>query len=124
MRPPQPDHDDHPHRRDVSDLHRVLARQLRRLGLDATGAPRPDQWAAFLRRVDVAYTGADDDRYLLERSLEISSTEMGDLYEELPRSSESRLAVEHARLLAVTEHSPIAIAEVDAAGRILFENEA
>jgi diguanylate cyclase (GGDEF)-like protein/PAS domain S-box-containing protein len=34
------------------------------------------------------------------------------------------VAAEHARLLAVTEHSPIAIAEIDAHGRVLFANPA
>ena len=73
--------------------------------------------------MSAAYTEADDDRYLLERSLEISGTEMQRLYEELRQASASALAAEHARLLAVTEHSPIAIVEADDEGRILFENQ-
>ena len=103
--------------------HRVLQRQLRRLGLSPTTPPEPDQWQEFLSRVSAAYTEADDDRYLLERSLEISGTEMQRLYEELRQASASALAAEHARLLAVTEHSPIAIVEADDEGRVLFENQ-
>jgi diguanylate cyclase (GGDEF)-like protein/PAS domain S-box-containing protein len=104
--------------------HRQLAKQLRRLGLSPAAPPDADQWGAFLRRVSAAYTDADDDRYLMERSLNISGSEMAELYEELRRTSETRLAAEHARLLAVTEHSPIAIAEFDAYGNVLFANRA
>ena len=104
--------------------HRLLDKQLRRLGLSAEAPPDAATWEAFLRRVSGAYNDAADDRYLLERSLEISGTEMADLYEELRRTTDSRLATEHSRLLAVTEHSPIAIAEIDAHGRVLFANPA
>ena len=126
LRPPQPDDDAHHHRRGrpVNDReHRVLQRQMRRLGLSPAAPPEPDQWEEFLSRVSAAYTEADDDRYLLERSLEISGTEMQRLYEELRQASASALAAEHARLLAVTEHSPIAIVEADDEGRVLFENQ-
>jgi diguanylate cyclase (GGDEF)-like protein/PAS domain S-box-containing protein len=108
----------------VSTRHRVLDRQLRRLGLRDDCPPNAEAWAALLGRVEAAYTDADDDRYLLERSLSISSAEMADLYEELRATSESRLAAEHARLVAVTEHSPIAMAEIDRHGRVVFENTA
>jgi len=104
--------------------HRKLLRQLHRIGLTPDAAPDADGWAAFLDRVSAAYSEGDDERYLLERSLEISSTEMADVYEELRRTSESRLAAEHARLLAVTEHSPIAIAEIDGSARVVYENPA
>ncbi len=104
--------------------HGLLAKQLRRLGLRADAPPDAATWGALLRRVSAAYTDADDDRYLMERSLEISGTEMADLYEELRSTTESRVAAQHERLLAVTEHSPIAIAEIDAHGRVLFANPA
>lgn len=63
-------------------LHSLLLRQLKRLGLDNAG-PRPpsaEQWSSFLERVSRAYTDAEQDRYLLERSQEISSHEMQALY--------------------------------------------
>ena len=104
--------------------HGLLARQLRRLGLTSDEPPDAAAWRSLLQRVSSAYGDADHDRYLLERSLEISGTEMADLYEELRRTSESRIAAQHARLLAVTEHSPIAIAEIDAHGKVLFANPA
>jgi light-regulated signal transduction histidine kinase (bacteriophytochrome) len=55
-------------------MHRLLQRQLDR---HTTGADRvPREWAAFVEAVDVAYHQADTDRAMLERSLELSSSEL------------------------------------------------
>jgi len=56
-------------------MHRVLERQLRKIGIGQDG-PTTEQWRALLERVDRAYTEADQDRYTLERALDLSSTEM------------------------------------------------
>jgi diguanylate cyclase (GGDEF)-like protein/PAS domain S-box-containing protein len=61
-------------------LHPLLARQLRRLGLDDADAPDAAGWRAVLERVSQAYSAGDQDRYLLERSQELASGEMADLY--------------------------------------------
>ena len=72
-------------------LHPLLVRQLRRVGIDASGAAcAPEALALLLERVSCAYAEADQDRYLLERSQEISSQEMGQLYAEL-QASQARL---------------------------------
>ncbi len=85
-------------------VHRVLHRQLRKLGLDPTSRPESDEtWAHFLDRISRAYADADQDRYLLERSLAISSREMQELYGRLLDISESRLAVERDKLRAAKE---------------------
>jgi PAS domain-containing protein len=62
-------------------IHPLLLRQLRRLGL-AAAVPPPDAttWARLLERIGRAYTEAEQDRYLLERSQEIASAEMTELY--------------------------------------------
>ena len=58
-------------------MHTVLARQLRRLGLEAsTAPPTQESWHQFIHRVDRTYRDADQDRYRLERSLELCSEEM------------------------------------------------
>ena len=44
--------------------------------MSATQLPNAAQWAELLARVDMAYTEADQDRYTVERSLELSSAEM------------------------------------------------
>ncbi|HYD78387.1 MAG TPA: EAL domain-containing protein [Paucimonas sp.] len=65
----------------MSERHFLLRRQLKKLGIDPESGPATaEQWARFLERVDRAYTEADNERYLLERSQEISSREMRELY--------------------------------------------
>ena len=61
-------------------MHKVLLRQLRRLALAAEEAPSLPNWREFLAKIDQCYADADKERYLSERSLEISSAEMQDLY--------------------------------------------
>ena len=62
---------------DAASLHAVLPRQLRRIGIDAEYGADAPQLAALLERVAAAYEAADQDRYRLERSLEMSSQEDG-----------------------------------------------
>ena len=53
-------------------MHRLLERQLKRLGLDDIILPSDKStWSKFLKRVSQSYTQADQDRYLIERSLAI-----------------------------------------------------
>ncbi len=70
-------------------MHRILERQLRRLGI-GDAPPSHEQWTAFLERVDQAYTEADQDRYTLERALDLSSAEMRKRFDEL-RSAQKEL---------------------------------
>ena len=62
--------------------HSLLARQLRRLGLDVEAVPSAS-WRELLERVSRAYAETDQDRYLLERSQELASREMAELYQAL-----------------------------------------
>jgi PAS domain S-box-containing protein len=79
--------------------HRLLRRQLARLGLRDDGPPPTGAvWEALLARVSASYTEADQDRYTLERSLEISSREMQELYQDLVRSSQDQLTLERNKL--------------------------
>ena len=81
--------------------HRVLQRQLRKLGLDPDERPATDEaWPALLDRISRAYDDGDQGRYLLERSLAISSREMQELYDNLQKASESRIAAERDKLRA------------------------
>ncbi len=54
-------------------MHKVLERQLKKYFGDR---PIPKEWEAFLSAVSETYQHADEDRALVERSLEISSTEL------------------------------------------------
>jgi diguanylate cyclase (GGDEF)-like protein/PAS domain S-box-containing protein len=72
-------------------MHPLLARQLRRLGIDPSASGiTPEAWASVQERVSRAYTTADQERYLLERSLNIASDEMRELYENLRLAAEQR----------------------------------
>src|SRR5262249_33605962 len=58
-------------------LHPLLERQLARSGIaDASASPLAENWQRLLEKVSQTYTEADQERYLLERSLETSTNEM------------------------------------------------
>lgn len=80
-------------------LHRLVERQLKKLGLDKAAAPSLEGWQQFLERVSQSYTEADRDRYLLERSLTISSGELQEQATELRTANEKLLQeiIEHER---------------------------
>jgi diguanylate cyclase (GGDEF)-like protein/PAS domain S-box-containing protein len=69
----------------VKSLHNLLSRQLRRLGLETDQAPSTSAWREFLTKVSQSYAGVDQERYLSQRSLEISSAEMQELFEALEK---------------------------------------
>ena len=80
------------------DLHRLLLRQLRKLGLDPLRAPDDAAWVAYLASVNQTYRENEQDRYTLERSLAISSDEMQALYQRQKLSYEARLRTIFASL--------------------------
>ena len=75
-----------------SSLHPMLLRQLRRANLSPqeAGVAHP-QLPDLLNRISRAYADAEQDRYMMERSQEVASREMGELYNEL-KASQARLA--------------------------------
>ncbi len=80
----------------MNKLHPVLHRQLARLGVvDVEQAPTDAQWRDLLQRVTRAYHEADAERSLLERSQDLASAEMTELYRALEAEAaelESRVA--------------------------------
>jgi PAS domain S-box-containing protein len=72
------------------DIHPLLRRQLRRAGIAEPDSPPtdPQPWRALLGRVGRTYESADRDRYLLERSLDVSSAEMQELHSQLAEDKE------------------------------------
>jgi signal transduction histidine kinase len=95
-------------------MNPVLARQLRRLGLDPETPPDdPEQWAALLARVNTFYDNADQGRYILERSLDLSSREMQTHYEQLKTTARSRVELSEIHYRNIFMHSPIAMWEED-----------
>lgn len=72
--------------------HSLLKRQLKKSRLSGEAVPKFDAWQEFLKYVEKAYVEADKERYLVERSLVISSQEMQEVYKQL-RESENRYAL-------------------------------
>jgi diguanylate cyclase (GGDEF)-like protein/PAS domain S-box-containing protein len=112
-------------------LHPLLRRQLRRFELDAaTAAPA---WAGLLERVSRAYHEAEQDRYLLERSQDIASGEMSELYAALQaerdllesrvRERTDALQLSQGRLASLVSLSSDWIWEQDADMRFTYLSE-
>lgn len=108
------------------DRHPMLRRQLQRLGIEASAgsAPTAAQWQAFLARVDLVYTETDRSRGVLERSLELSSREMGERLDEQRRSDEIRVLVRQQRLTSIFENVPTPLFALDERDRVSAVNPA
>ena len=57
-----------------TDIHSLLARQLQRHLTETTAIP--ERWLPFLNAVNAAYVQSDNDRNMIERSLDLSSQEL------------------------------------------------
>ncbi len=103
-------------------MHSLLARQLKRLGLDEVHPPSEALWAQFLKKIDQSYLEADQGHALLERSLALSSKEMQDLYAQLKRTSDTKLAQERNKLQTVLHSLGDGLCVVDADWKIRMIN--
>lgn len=73
-------------------MHRVLSRQLRRLGLTLDQPPEDiSSWKQFIQKVENVYEEADRSRYLLERSLEVSSRELLEASQRAQEQAQARI---------------------------------
>ncbi len=98
-------------------MHKLLQKQLEMLGIDLDIGPQnKEDWQKFLTKINNIYSEHEQHRYLMNRSLEISSREMRDRWNAL------HLLEEQWRSLA--ECSPDLIMMVDLYGKITFVNRA
>lgn len=59
------------------EMHRLLQRQLSKFGIKPDEVPHDlEKWMEFISHINKTYYENDQDRYLLERSIDISSKEM------------------------------------------------
>lgn len=66
------------------EIHKLLKRQLEHSNIAQDKKPETDeQWEIFIQRINNTYIEADQERYLHERSMRISSREMMSLNEKL-----------------------------------------
>ncbi len=70
-------------------MHPLLVRQLRKFS-PGPSAQEP-VWAPFLEAVSRAYYDHEQDRLLIEQTLEVASTELGEANEKLRRETEERM---------------------------------
>ena len=103
-------------------MHPLLGQQLRRLSLDPGAPPSSEGWAELLLRVDHAYADHDRSRYLVERSLEISSVEMAELNDALRSASANEAAAQHRRLETMIGSLGDGLCALDPHGRIVELN--
>ncbi|MCZ6760338.1 MAG: PAS-domain containing protein, partial [Gemmatimonadetes bacterium] len=75
-------------------MHKLLLRQLKRHVGSADAIPK--EWQPFADAVDDAYCQAEDDRALLERSLDLSSQELLERNRQLEKAKEASEAAEEA----------------------------
>ncbi len=100
-----------------NSYHPVLLRQLRRARMATDGsAHSPQVLHEFLSKVSETYRSGEEDRYLLERSLDLSSQEM--------QALNSRLESERSRLNSVLETTEDCVCTLDDDGRVTWANPA
>ena len=90
--------------------HPLLAGQLRRLNLSPSVPPDLIEWTSLLTRIGAAYSDAEQQRYLAERSLELSLEEMQDLNAHLNSARQ--------RLEAVFDSASVSLCVLDGKGLI------
>jgi PAS domain S-box-containing protein len=97
----------------VEPLHSLLARQLKGRGGDLSAVP--DEWRVFVEAVDKAYRQFDEDRTMLERSLDLSSQELIQANADLQAASE-------ARFHATFNQAAVGLAHVSPQGQFMLVN--
>jgi PAS domain S-box-containing protein len=105
-------------------MHKLLSRQLAKVF--GREGEVPAELVPFLEVVDTAYNQADHDRVLLERSLDLTSTELIEANQELRAYAsdlELRVAERTAQLQASNISLELEVEERTAAERILSESE-
>jgi len=71
-------------------MHKLLQRQLKKLGLTTETLPAIADWKAFVEKINQVYQQSDKDRYVMERGLSISLEETQALNERIKQSFEAR----------------------------------
>ncbi len=110
-------------------MHKLLTSQLKRHGVDGTAVP-----SGLLAAIDDAYRQADEDRILLERSLELTSQELLARHsqlrrdvaeraqqERLQRQRADRLRLQNEAMVELTKSSRLTEGDLPGAIRVIVE---
>src|SRR5919202_141271 len=96
-------------------VHALLARQLKKAGGSLEQPPvQVEAWQQLLERISQFYASAEQERYLLERALNVSSAEMEAL--------SGRLAGERDTLKAILHSLGDGVSALDEQGRVVLLN--
>ncbi len=104
-------------------MHRLLQRQLR---LHLQGAPVPPELEGLLAAVGAAYEQADDDRHMIERSLDLMSAELLDKNRELEQSlgrADARARFGEQRLQSLMDTLAEGLVVYDGSAQIIDIND-
>ncbi|HEY1548324.1 MAG TPA: ATP-binding protein [Kofleriaceae bacterium] len=104
--------------------HPLLQRLMRRVGATADAPPTLEQWQALQELVSRTFRDADQDRYTIERAMEISGREMQGLYQELERRAGHELAASRnseQRLRLLFRGNPVPIFVIDLTTRAFID---
>ncbi len=104
--------------------NRLLLRQIKKVGATLEAPPEAAGWSTLLDLVARSYGEAEEDRYVLERSLERVSAEMQQLEDSLRRASEMAVAMERDKLKAIITATGDGLATIDRDGNIFSMNPA
>jgi len=92
-----------------------------RAGLAPDDVPPSEAWRDLLERVSRSYADVDQERYTLERAMQISGSEMQALHEEL-RASFDAQEKDAGKLRAVIQAIGDGLCVMDDVGRVVFVN--
>lgn len=105
------------------ELHRSIKRQLKKNNLEVGTSTGSEDFDNFVAAINRLLHQADETRYTLERSMEISSTEMRELYRDLKDKSEALLQSEQSKLESVIDSIDHGICAFSKTGKLLFINK-
>src|SRR5450432_2230130 len=97
--------------------HPLLARLLRKFGATIDEPPSLETWRMMMAAVGRMFHDADQDRYTIERAMDVLSVEMQGLYRELEHKTEQELAalrLSDARHRLLFQGNPLPIHVIDA----------
>jgi PAS domain S-box-containing protein len=97
-------------------LHKLLARQLRKLSLESGILPSQPVWPQFLDLISETYDAVDQERRLIQHSIDIASIEMQDL--------NISLVNERDKFASIFRATPSGMAITDPEGNITDINSA
>ena len=105
-------------------LHRILSNLLLTKDLNPTSPPSPENWQAFLHEANTIFNKIEQEKALLEQSLDISSSELQQLFEALQLKTTNRISYERDMFTALFQHLPDSAFLIDEEGFVIRQNAA